>query len=134
MRYRLLDHTADIQIMAYGNSAEEIFENSAYALFDQIADITTVKPTGEENIVARARSLENLLMDYLNELLFLESAMSLLFSEFSVRIEGNRLNSTVRGERMDRRRHRLKNDVKAITYHMFELNIEKGYARFIIDV
>lgn len=134
MKYRLLEHTADIRIEALGKSTNEIFENSAYALFDQIASIGTVRKKGTESIVISSSSKETLLVDYLNELIFLSSTMHLLFSEFSVSVRGLRLRSTVRGERLDRRRHVLKDDVKAVTYHMLELNIDKGYARFIIDV
>jgi SHS2 domain-containing protein len=134
VKYRLLDHTADIRIQAFGSALNEIFENSAYALFDQIADLSTVVPKGEEKIDIGARSLDSLLVNYLNELIFIESAMGLLFSSFSVNIKGTRLRSTARGEMIDLKRHRLRNDVKAVTYHMLELNIEKGYAKFIIDV
>ena len=130
----MLDHTADIRIQAFGTDLNEIFENSAYALFDQIVDLSTVVPKGEEKIEIEARSADSLLVDYLNELIFIESAMGILFSSFSVNVSGTRLRSSVRGEKIDRKRHLLKDDVKAVTYHMLELNIEKGYAKFIIDV
>ena len=134
MKYQLLEHTADICIEAYGKDINEIFENSAYALFDQIVDVGTVRKKGTETITLRARSQESLLVDYLSELIFISSTMRLLFCNFSVRVNGLELSSTVMGEKIDRRRHVLKDDVKAVTYHMLELNIERGYARFIIDV
>ena len=134
MKYQLLEHTADICIEAYGKDINEIFENSAYALFDQIVDVGTVRKKGAETITLRARSQESLLVDYLSELIFISSTMRLLFCNFSVRVNGLELSSTVMGEKIDRRRHVLKDDVKAVTYHMLELNIERGYARFIIDV
>ena len=134
MKYQLLEHTADICIEAYGKDINEIFENSAYALFDQIVDVGTVRKKGAETITLRARSQESLLVDYLSELIFISSTMRLLFCNFSVRVNGPELSSTVMGEKIDRRRHVLKDDVKAVTYHMLELNIERGYARFIIDV
>ncbi len=134
MKYRLLEHTADICIEAYGKDINEIFENSAYALFDRIADVGTVRKKGAETITLKARSQESLLVDYLSELIFISSTMRLLFCNFSVRVNGLELSSTVMGEKIDRRRHVLKDDVKAVTYHMLELNIERGYARFIIDV
>ncbi len=134
VKYKLLDHTADIRIQAFGTDLNEIFENSAYALFDQIVDLSTVVPKGEEKIEIEARSADSLLVDYLNELIFIESAMGILFSSFSVNVRGTHLRSSARGEKIDRKRHLLKDDVKAVTYHMLELNIEKGYAKFIIDV
>ncbi len=134
MKYRLLDHTADVQIQAFGSTADEIFENSATALFEQIADLSRVKPKGEEEIKLEAKTVEELLVDFLNELVFLHSTMNFLFCEFKVRIEGNKLQCTASGEKIDRRRHELRSDVKAVTYHMLEFNIRDGYAKFIIDV
>lgn len=134
VKYRLLDHTADVQIQAFGSSTAEIFENSATALFEQIADLRNVTPRGEEKIVLKAAAYEELLVDFLNELVFLHSTMNYLFSRFSVRIDGLSLECLAGGEKIDRRRHRLRNDVKAVTYHMLEFNTREGYAKFIIDV
>ena len=134
VKYRLLDHTADVQIQAFGSSTAEIFENSATALFEQISDLSKVRPTGEEKIVLEASAYEELLVDFLNELVFLHSTMNYLFSSFSVSLTGLRLECVARGEKIDRRRHRLRNDVKAVTYHMLEFNTREGYAKFIIDV
>ncbi len=134
MKYRLLDHTADVQIQAFGATADEIFENSATALFEQIADLGNVKAKGEEEILLEGTSIESLLVDFLNELVFLHSTMSFLFCDFNVSVEGLRLKCVARGEKIDRRRHKLRNDVKAVTYHMLEFNTGEGYAKFIIDV
>lgn len=134
VKYRLLDHTADVQIQAYGATVDEIFQNSALALFEQIADLSKVRAKGEERISLEAASLDELLVDFLNELVFLHSTMNFLFSEFEVKVDGLSLEASAKGERIDRRRHRLRNDVKAVTYHMLEFNTREGYAKFIIDV
>lgn len=134
VKYRLLDHTADIQIQAFGSTPSEICQNAAVALFEQIADLSDVRPVGEERISIESQSLESLLVDFLNELVFLHSTMRFLFSEFTVSIQGLRLECTARGEEIDPGRHKLRNDVKAVTYHMLEFNTGEGYAKFIIDV
>ncbi len=134
MKYRLLEHTADICIQAYGKDINEIFENSAYALFDQMTEVEKVRKRGTESITLAAASTDALLVDYLSELIFISSTMGFLFCDFSVRVNGLGLVSTASGEKIDRRRHVLKDDVKAVTYHMLELNTVEGYARFIIDV
>lgn len=134
MRYELLEHTADVFIKAYGKTVDEIFSNAAYALFDQIADISLVSPVGEEKIELEAASREVLLVDYLNELLYMHDAFRVIYCSFDVQVQGSRLTSTVRGERIDRERHVLKSQVKAVTYHMLELNEKEGYAKFIVDV
>lgn len=133
-RYRLLDHTADIRIQAFGRNECEIFENAAYALFDIITDVSIVEPRGEVKISTESSSIETLLVDFLNELIFAHSTMRYLFSEFHVEIKGLRLDATARGEEMDISRHVLKDEVKAVTYHMIEFNRMEKYAIFIVDV
>jgi SHS2 domain-containing protein len=71
MRYRLLEHTADALVEVHGATLEERFENAAYALFDQITDASTIVPRGEVEVSVSADSREQLLVDFLQELLFL---------------------------------------------------------------
>jgi SHS2 domain-containing protein len=124
VKYELLEHTADIFIKAYGKTVEEIFENSAFALFDQIADLSRVSPVGEERVELRGENRELLLVDYLNELLYMHDAFNELYCEFDVSLNDDMLSSSVRGEKIDRGKHVLKTNVKAVTYHMLELMCE----------
>ena len=43
MKYKFLEHTADIMFEAYGKTLNELFENSALAIFESTANIKTVK-------------------------------------------------------------------------------------------
>ncbi len=70
MRYKLLEHTADAMVEAYGETLGERFANAAYAMFDQITDVTKIEPLGELKIVLKAENMEQLLVDFLQELLF----------------------------------------------------------------
>jgi SHS2 domain-containing protein len=65
MRYRLLEHTADAMVEVHGTTLGERYANAAYALFDQITDVTKVEPKGEVKIVLSADTREQLLVDFL---------------------------------------------------------------------
>jgi SHS2 domain-containing protein len=133
-RYEIIDHTADIAIKASGKNLEEAFENAAYAMFDIMADASSVKAVGEMAVEIEADDLGRLLVDWLSELLYICDVDDLLFSEFEVNISGNRLTSKAKGEKMDASRHGLKTDIKAVTYHMLEVNPDENFVQVLFDI
>ena len=86
-KYELIDHTADIAIKAFGDNLEESFENAAKAMFDFITDNSEIKKIGQYDITLEAPDFEQLLVDWLSELLFLNSAKNLVFGEFDIKID-----------------------------------------------
>lgn len=134
MRYRLLEHTADALVEVHGKTLEERFANAAYAMFDQMTDLTKVTPTGELRVVLSSETLEQLLVDFLQELLFLHDTEGLVLSEFDVKIDGTRLTADVRGEQFDETRHPKRAVVKGVTYHMLEFDDNKGTLTVLFDV
>ena len=134
MKYEYIEHTADIGIKAYGGSVAESFANAALGMFSVMTDVSKVEPVGEFDVRVESDNLENLLVDWLGELLFLHETQDVLLSEFDVKIDGLSLDAKVRGETIDREKHELKDDVKAITYHMLEVNQEEGYLKVLLDI
>ncbi len=134
VRYEVFDHTADTGITAYGASADEIFENAAYGMFALMTDVDRGRPVGEVRVEAEAHDHGSLLEDWLSELLFIHEAENVFFAEFDVAIEGFRLTAKARGEAVNPGRHRLQAQVKAVTYHMLEVNPEEGYANVVFDI
>ncbi len=134
VRYEVFEHTADAGITAYGESTPEIFENAAYGMFDLMTDLRRVRPVGEVRVEVEAHDLGSLLVDGLSELLYIHEAEDVFFVEFDVELEGFRLTAKARGEELDPGRHRLQAQVKAVTYHMLEVNPEEGYAIVIFDI
>jgi SHS2 domain-containing protein len=84
--------------------------------------------------VLRAEGLDGLLYDFLTQLIIIKDVDSLLFKEFDVKVdrEGKSLTSELRGEPIDRERHRLRNDVKAVTMYMF--GVKRSGARYSATV
>ncbi|MBT9170996.1 MAG: Protein archease [Actinobacteria bacterium] len=122
-RFEVIDHTADIGLKAYGDSLGELFENFAYGIFSQIADLDNVEERDSFEIVLEAEDQEELLVDWLNELLYISDARKTILKKFEIsEITETQLRAMVFGEKMDHQRHRIYTYVKAATY--YDLKIE----------
>lgn len=140
MGFRVLDHVADVMIEAWGNTLEEAFEESAKAMFDQMIFLEKVDQLIEYPIEVRGYDLEELLYNWLEQLIIAVDVEFLVFSKFKVTISGHegnyKLNAVCWGEKYKREKHGSKVVVKAITYH--EMKIEKAnnlwIIRYILDI
>lgn len=143
MTYRFLENiaTADIAFEALGKTLEELFENCATALTAVMVDTETIKPISNSQFQISNKEIENLLFDFLSELVFIKDLKQLLFSKFEIKInkldaKGYKLEADLWGEKIDPKKHQLHSDVKAITWHMFQLEKEKDSwkARVVLDI
>lgn len=126
-KYDLLEHTADVGVRAYGDSISECFENAAKGMFDIITDYSKLESKGEYEIRLKADDLEQLLVDWLSELLFLNSAENLVFGVFKVKIKDKSLSAVVSGENFDTSKHNIGAEIKAVTYHMIEVKKSRPF-------
>ncbi len=136
-RYEILDHTADIGVIVYGENLKGLFENAGEAFFHIITDLKKVKLRIEKQIVIEGESLERLLVDWLSELLYLHDVESLLFKKFNIESVGEGgLKAMAKGEPFEEGVHAIKTEVKAVTYHQIEVRQEKGRwrAQVIFDL
>lgn len=135
-RFEVIDHTADVGIIAYGSDLKEAFANSAYGMFSLIADLDEVSEKVSRSIDVRSTDREALLVDWLNELLYLFDVEHIIFKRFAIAsLSQKRLQARVYGEKVDTSRHRLKTAVKAATYHMLKIEKNKEVkVRFILDI
>ena len=136
-RYSVFDHEADIGIEVYGSSMEEIFKNSAYALFSILVGDTVLeseKKGVEKKIEVKGDG--ELLISFLNELLFLWETEGAIVKEVSAEIEGETLKADLLVIPFDPQIHSVKKEVKAATYHNFEIRkVGSRYvARIVLDV
>ncbi|XP_050788602.1 protein archease isoform X1 [Gopherus flavomarginatus] len=73
-KYEYLDHTADVQLHAWGDTLEETFEQCAMAMFGYMTDTETVEPLDTIEVEAEGHDLLSLLYNFLNEWLYKFSA------------------------------------------------------------
>ena len=135
--YKLFEHTADLGIEFFADSLEELFISAASGLFDVISGIDQIRPEAEFQIAVEGIDPEDLLINWLRELLYLHQVKRILLCEFHIsEISDTRLKGSVRGEPFDAKRHEIKKEIKAATYHGIEVTESKGRwkARVIFDV
>jgi SHS2 domain-containing protein len=134
-RYELIEHTADVGVKAYGKTVSEAFEHAAEAMFDIITDTSTIHPVGQYDIMLEAPDLEQLLVDWLSKLLFLNGAYNLVFGKFQVTINGNRLSAHVFGEQYSDAKHKMGTEIKAVTYHMLQVQEKQPiFVQVLFDI
>ncbi len=139
MPYKFKENVAiaDVAFEATGKTLEEVFEACALATTDVMVDLKTVSADVKKEIMLESGKLDNLLLDFLAELVFLKDAEGLLFSKFYIKIsekqEKYNLHCQALGEAINPEKHKLRADVKAVTYHMFELKKTKsGWKAFVV--
>ena len=133
----ILDHPADLGIEARGQTLAEAFEQAAIALMSIILDLTTVEPKEFREVRLKATDQEQLLVKWLEELLYLYDGENFAGSKFVIEELGpNHLNASVRGEPFSEAKHLTRLDVKAITYHqlLVQQNQEGGRVRVFLDI
>lgn len=127
-RFEVIDHTADIGIAAYGANLREAFANAAYALFSLMVDLDNVADAVCYEAEVTAKDREDLLVAWLNELIYLFEVENVLFQRFEIdELSETRLRARCYGEKIDQERHKIKIAVKAATYHMLKVEERDGY-------
>lgn len=138
MKFKYLENVAiaDIAFEAYGKTLNKVFENSAYAFFDITCNPKTIKQKIKKIINLNNKDEKDLLYNFLTELVFLKDSEQLIFSKVKVSIKNNKLNATLYGDKINAEKQELRNDIKAITLHMFNLEkIKNGYkATIVVDI
>ena len=134
--FEIIDHTADIGIVARGADLKQAFATAAVALFSLIAELEDVGEAISRDMEVSADDRESLLVEWLNELIYLFEVENIIFKRFEVtELSDTRLKARGCGERMDASRHRLKSGVKAATYYMLKVDKDDGYrVQVILDV
>ncbi len=112
--FKVLDHDADVRLEVYGASREELFENAARAMLSLIIDPGKVRPALEKRITVPGNG--ELLINFLNELLFVWDVERFIPAEVTVSFEREGLAALIKGEPCDEDRHSLEVELKAVTY------------------
>lgn len=122
-RFELIEHTADMGIKAYGKDMGELFTNAAYGMASSMTDLEKVNPKESEDISLEAENREELLVFWLNEIIYLSASKTMLFSRFEVsEIDDRHLKAKIFGEGFDIDRHKIETEFKAATYHRLKIS------------
>jgi len=123
--FEIIDHTADVAIAAYGTDLKKAFANAALGMFSIMTDIDKVNESVIRDVEVTAEDMKDLLVSWLNELLFICEVERILFKRFDIsELNETRMLAKCYGEKINLKRHKIKAEIKAATYHM--LKIEEG--------
>ncbi len=125
--FEIVNHTADVGIIAYGADMNEAFANAAKALFSLITELDDVEEVMHRDIELTAPDQESLLVGWLNELIYLFDAENIIFKRFDItQLSQTYLKARSYGHKVDSSKHKLKMGVKAATYHMLKIDKNNG--------
>jgi SHS2 domain-containing protein len=135
--YEIFEHTADVGIRVRAESLDDLFVDAAQGLFSVIVENPdSVQPDQELAFQVRGEDVEELLHDWLTELLFTFHVRRFVLTDFHVRAEPPELRGIARGEPIDTARHKLDAEVKAITWHQLKVQRQPDgwLAEVIVDI
>jgi SHS2 domain-containing protein len=128
-RYRPIDHTADLGLQVWGRTLPELFANAAEGMCALYVELEAVQPREGRAVAAEGYDREELLVDWLRQLLYGIEVDHFLPCRFAILLlEDTRLEAVVRGECYDPARHRWRTGIKAVTYHDLHIVQEEGGA------
>ena len=134
------EHTADVGLRITGADLDDLFRTAAEGVFDYIVvNRDAVRVESRAVVELRAEEPVELLAAWLNELIFLSETRHHVFNLFDVHVSGDglRLSAEIGGEPIDRARHVLDHEVKAVTHHALDLTRDDAggwVAEVILDI
>lgn len=132
-RYEQFPHTADIGVHVYGRTMKELFQNAAFSMFDIIADLEGLKESVSIDIKLSSPNRDELLVAWLDELLYNFYTKSMIFSRFEIEdLTDTSIKAKAYGRDIGSNRNRLKTEIKAITYS--GLAVKKAEEGFQVDI
>ena len=125
--FEIIDHTADVGVIAYGADISQAFANAAKAMFSLITELDDVEEVEYRDIELTAPDQESLLVEWLNELIYLFDAENIIFKRFDItQLSDTHLKARSYGHKVDSSKHKLKTGIKAATYHMLKVDKSNG--------
>ncbi len=136
--FDFFDQAKAVGLTVRGGSLPELFQNAALGLMAVAVDPETAQAGGiRERIRAEGPDREALLVNWLNQILFLFNVQQMVFCRFEIRaISETAIEAEGEGELFDPGRHAIQRAVKSASFRglKIERTGEHWTARVILDV
>jgi len=117
-RYRILTRSSDLAIKVFGKSQEELFANSAFALFDLMTDVDKIEVQDRLPLEVEGVDRDDLMVNWMRELLYLYQGSGYLLKEFKVlEAKETYVRGEVGGEKCDPDRHEIQREFRSVVFH-----------------
>ena len=135
--YRIIARQSELAVRVVGTSQTNLFVNAAFALFDVITDTGSIEAKERMQLEVEGSDRDDLLVNWLRELLYLYQGSAYLLKEFTVQeITDTLVKAEVSGEKLDPDRHEIKQEIAAVAYdqsHMQKTG-DQWIAQVILEV
>ncbi len=136
-KVEFIDHTGDMGVRVYGESLSLLFQHAGEALFRILTNPRMIREKDSRKVFLRAHGLEELLISWLNELIYLFDTDGFLFRRFEIlELSEQLIEAMGYGERYEEGHHPILRTVKAATYHQLQVTRENDVwkAQIIFDL
>ena len=140
--FRFLEDVAlaDIALEVAGDSIEDLFQGATRALLEAMADPQTVGASWNRRIVKMDAALDDLLVEWLSEIVYWKDAAGVVFHEAPLSLTHHngrwKIEASLIGAPVDHTLQTLRNDVKGITRHLYKVGQDGPLwkATVVVDV
>lgn len=116
--YRITARQSELAVRIVGTSQANLFVNAAVALFDVLTESDRIEAKEHMQLEVEGTDRDDLLVNWLRELLYLYQGSAYLLSEFNIReVKDTVVRAEVGGEKLDPDRHEVKQEIAAVAYH-----------------
>jgi SHS2 domain-containing protein len=132
-KYRLTRRQSELAVRITGGSQADLFANSAFALFDVMADVSKIEIKERMNLEVEGTDRDDLMVNWMRELLYLYQGSGYLLREFNIReVRDTLVKAEVCGEKIDPDRHEIKQEIGSVAFH--KSRMEKTGNQWIAQV
>lgn len=135
-KYEQIDIAGDAGLILRGDTLENLFRNAAEGMFSLITNTDSIEETEEKDISLKADNNETLLIQWLNELVFLFDTYGFIGKQYVIDLQDNKINAKVSGGFFDPETNESGLLIKAATYHNISLKKVNSHweATVIFDI
>jgi SHS2 domain-containing protein len=122
--WEYLDHTADVQIHAWGLTMGEAFAAAAQGMFGYMVELAEIKDDMQRTVVASGHDWESMLFAFLDECLYIFHTEALAMTRIVVDridVDAWTVTASASGGLFDSSKHKQGTEVKAITYSNMQI-------------
>ena len=118
-KYRITKHQSELAVRVVGDSQADLFANSAFALFDvMLTAVDNVETKEKIPLEVEGTDRDDLMVNWLRELLYLYQGSGYLLREFQIReVKDTVVKADVLGEKIDPDRHEIKQEIATVAFH-----------------
>jgi SHS2 domain-containing protein len=132
--HQIIEHTADIGLIAKADTFPHTLDELALAMFELMLEINRVEPKYKISIKVNYENLEELVVDFLSELIYQFDANHFVPCTVQTNINNKELKAVLTGEKYDRKKHGSKLEIKAATYHMLSIDPLNNEIKILFDI